>query len=107
VPERWRNTTYWLAFDPQVKGLLWAHSALSTTCLAQDVAPEISNQVCGGVGISMDGGRHWTVSNAGMQETAVTHILSIPQARSANERYMPAGLESGVTNRRITGEPGS
>ena len=23
IPTRWRNTTYWLAFDPEVKGLVW------------------------------------------------------------------------------------
>src|ERR1039458_7174038 len=23
IPDAWRNTTYWLAFDPQVKGLIW------------------------------------------------------------------------------------
>ena len=35
IPTRWRNTTYWLAFDPEVKDLMWAPSAGRTTCRAR------------------------------------------------------------------------
>jgi photosystem II stability/assembly factor-like uncharacterized protein len=50
----------------------------------------------GGVGISMDGGRHWTVSNAGMQETAVTHILLDPASPVGQRTLYACGFGSGV-----------
>jgi len=79
VPEEWTNTTYWIVFDPKVKGRawsvnsgthdlprpkMWRHTAVST--------------YKGGVCRSDDGGKTWATSNAGMDETAATHILLDP-----------------------------
>ena len=79
VPEEWTNTTYWIVFDPKVKGRawsvnsgthdlprpkMWRHTAVST--------------YQGGVCRSDDGGKTWVKSNAGMDETAATHILLDP-----------------------------
>jgi len=79
VPEEWTNTTYWIVFDPKVKGRawsvnsgthdlprpkMWRHTAVST--------------YKGGVCRSDDGGKTWLKSNAGMNETAATHILLDP-----------------------------
>lgn len=77
VADAWRNTTYWLAFDPQVKGLMWAAFS-GIHDLPRPKMWERGNFVdraTGGVGISTDGGRTWTPSNGGMRETAVTHVL--------------------------------
>ena len=77
VADAWRNTTYWLAFDPQVKGLMWgAFSGIHD--LPRPKMWRNGNFVdraTGGVGISTDGGRSWSPSNSGMRETSVTHIL--------------------------------
>ncbi len=77
VPDAWRNTTYWLAFDPQVKDLMWAAFSgihdLPRPKMWQ--RGNFLDRVTGGVGISTDGGRTWTPSNTGMRETAVTHVL--------------------------------
>jgi photosystem II stability/assembly factor-like uncharacterized protein len=77
IPDAWRNTTYWLAFDPQVKGLMWAafsgiHDLPRPKMWGRG---NFIDRATGGVGISTDGGRTWTPSNTGMRETAVTHVL--------------------------------
>ncbi len=80
IPEVWRNTTYWLAFDPDVKGLVWgAFSGVHDLPLPKMWrAPKGMAWFRGGVAVSTDGGLHWTPSNDGMNETAFTYILLDP-----------------------------
>ena len=86
IPHSWRNTTYWMVFDPAVRGRAWAvmsrqHDLPRTKVFARK---SISTFV-GGVVMSDDGGRTWRKSNDGMDQTAPTHILvdplSSPEAR--------------------------
>lgn len=76
VPEEWTNTTYWVVFDPKVRGRMWSVNS-GTHDLPR---PKMwrHNSVLnykGGVCRSDDGGRTWVKSNNGMEETAPTHIL--------------------------------
>jgi photosystem II stability/assembly factor-like uncharacterized protein len=81
VPEDWRNTTYWLAFDPAVKGLMWgAFSGVHDLPRPKMFRRRNPLSYTGGVGISTDGGRHWTPSNQGMPSTSITHILMDPSS---------------------------
>ena len=79
VPRDWMNTTYWVIFDPKVRGRMW-----SVNSWTHDLPrPKMwrHNSVLtykGGVCRSDDGGNHWTQSNAGMDETGATHILLDP-----------------------------
>ena len=79
VPRDWMNTTYWVVFDPKVRGRMW-----SVNSWTHDLPrPKMwrHNSVLtykGGVCRSDDGGNHWTQSNAGMDETGATHILLDP-----------------------------
>jgi photosystem II stability/assembly factor-like uncharacterized protein len=79
VPSEWLNTTYWIVFDPQVRGRMW-----SVNSYTHDLPrPKMwrHNSVLsykGGVCRSDDGGKNWTESNTGMDETAATHILIDP-----------------------------
>jgi photosystem II stability/assembly factor-like uncharacterized protein len=67
VPEDWRNTTYWLAFDPEVKGLIWgAFSGVHDLPRAKDWRHRNPSSFTGGIAVSTDGGWHWTPSNQGM-----------------------------------------
>lgn len=80
VPESWVNTTYWMAFDPDVRGRMWAamsgvHDLPRPKMWRGGRSPEGYD---GGVVRSDDGGRTWRVQNAGMPETAATHILRDP-----------------------------
>ena len=86
VPREWMNTTYWIVFDPAVKGRVW-----SVNSWTHDLPrPKMWRRKTildyrGGVCRSDDGGRTWTRSNNGMEQTAPTHILldptSPPEAR--------------------------
>src|SRR5215469_3638591 len=79
VPREWWNTTYWVAFDPEVKGRMWSANSgthdLPRPKMWRRNSPETYR---GGICRSDDGGRTWVKSNSGMPETAVTHILLDP-----------------------------
>jgi photosystem II stability/assembly factor-like uncharacterized protein len=81
IPTAWRNTTYWLAFDPDVKDLVWGGFSgthdLPRPKMWRRTDPA---RFKGGVAVSTDGGRHWTPSNRGMEESAITHVLLDPRS---------------------------
>jgi photosystem II stability/assembly factor-like uncharacterized protein len=82
IPQRWRNTVYWMLFDPTERGLAWA--ALSGTHDLPRPKMWRTNDPAnyrGGVGISHDGGRSWTPA-AGLPVGAVTHLLLDPRSRA-------------------------
>jgi photosystem II stability/assembly factor-like uncharacterized protein len=79
VPKDWVNTTYWIVFDPEVKGRVWSVNS-GTHDLPR---PKMwrrggITKYKGGVCVSQDGGRTWNKSNDGMEQTAATHILLDP-----------------------------
>jgi hypothetical protein len=83
VPGEWVNTTYWLEFDPVVKGRMWAAVSgvhdLPRPKMWRGRGPESFN---GGVVTTEDGGRTWRVAAEGMGETAATHILLDPASKA-------------------------
>ncbi|HTL01591.1 MAG TPA: hypothetical protein VL243_05170, partial [Vicinamibacterales bacterium] len=88
VPRRWTNTTYWMVFDPKVRGRAWAvvsgiHDLPRPKMWRRGSPARFS----GGVVMSDDGGRTWRVSNTGMPETAATHIL-LDAASPENARVL-------------------
>jgi photosystem II stability/assembly factor-like uncharacterized protein len=97
VPSEWMNTTYWIVFDPQVRGRMW-----SVNSYTHDLPrPKMwrHNSVLhykGGVCTSDDGGKNWTKSNAGMDETASTHIVLDPTSRVNARVLYVAGFGRGV-----------
>jgi len=98
VPDKWRNTTYWLAFDSQVKGLMWGafsgvHDLPRPKMWRRG---DFLSRTRGGVGVSTDGGRSWTPSNVGMEETAVTHVLLDPASPVGQRTLYACGFGRGV-----------
>jgi photosystem II stability/assembly factor-like uncharacterized protein len=97
VPEEWLNTTYWLAFDPKVRGRMWSVNSYTHDLPRpkmwrhQDPA-----NYKGGVCISEDGGKTWRKSNTGMDETAATHILLDPNSPSDARVLYVTGFGRGV-----------
>ncbi len=79
VPRQWENTTYWVEFDPTVRGRVWAAMSgthdLPRPKMWRRASPD---SYTGGVVRSDDGGRTWRVRNNGMPQTAATHILRDP-----------------------------
>ena len=98
IPEAWRNTTYWLAFDPKVKGLMWgAFSGVHDLPLAKMWrAPDALSRYRGGIAVSTDGGLHWTPSNAGVKDTAFTYILLDPTSPVGHRTLYACGFGAGV-----------
>ena len=80
MPQDWRNTTYWVAFDPGRSGAhvgrLQRHPR---SAAPEDVARRaIRPRYRGGVGLSRDGGRTWSPA-PGLPAGAVTHVLVDPR----------------------------
>ena len=88
VPSVWRNTTYWMVFDPEVRGRAWAVMSkvhdLPRPKVWQHREPFTYD---GGVVITNDGGRAWQSSSTGMPPSAATFILLDPTS-SANARVL-------------------
>jgi photosystem II stability/assembly factor-like uncharacterized protein len=97
IPNRWRNTTYWVEMDPQVKDLMWGAFAMNHDLPRPKMWRRNSpSRFQGGVAISRDGGQHWILSNEGMAETAVTHILMDPRSPSGMRTLYACGFGRGV-----------
>lgn len=92
VPRDWTNTTYWVAFDPEVRGRMWGVMSYTHDLPRPKMwrrTPVSSYK--GGVCRSEDGGRTWKASNTGMPETAPTHILLDRRSpRNARVLYVAA-----------------
>jgi len=97
VPKEWMNTTYWMVFDPEVKDRAW-----SVNSWTHDLPrPKMWRRkgigsYRGGVCRSDDGGRTWTKSNDGMEETAATHILLDPTSSSTARVLYVAAFGRGI-----------
>ena len=79
VPPAWRNTTYWMVFDPEVRGRAWAvMSAVHDLPRPKVWQRRAITSFDGGVCTSEDGGKTWQSSSNGLPPSAVTHILLDP-----------------------------
>jgi photosystem II stability/assembly factor-like uncharacterized protein len=79
VPQEWLNTTYWMVFDPSVRGRIWSvNSATHDLPRPKMWRHRSVLDYKGGVCRSDDGGKTWVKSNHGMDETAPTHIVVDP-----------------------------
>ena len=97
VPTEWRNTTYWVVFDPQVKGRIWgAFSGVHDLPRPKMWRNRDPRTFVGGVGISTDGGETWRPSNQGMPSTSVTHLLLDPASPAGSRTLYACGFGRGV-----------
>ena len=98
VPRAWRNTTYWVEFDPAVKGRMWA--AMSGTHdlprLRMFHKPGATANMRGGVMESVDGGDTWETAGRGLPEMAATHILLDPKSDPKSRVLYVTGFGRGV-----------
>ena len=97
IPEKWRNTTYWLAFDPAVRGRIWgAFSGVHDLPRPKMWRTRSTQEYTGGVAVSNDGGAHWEPGGTGMPSTAVTHILLDPKSPVSNRTLYATAFGRGV-----------
>lgn len=97
IPRSWMNSTYWLTFDPKVKGRAWA--AMSGT---HDLPrPKMFRRngtagYKGGIVMTDDGGRTWTPTSADIGEAAMTHILIDESSPESNRTLYACAFGKGV-----------
>jgi photosystem II stability/assembly factor-like uncharacterized protein len=97
VPDGWRNTTYWLAFDPDHRGLIWgAFSGQHDLPRPKDWRHNSPKNFMGGVAVSTDGGHHWQPSISGMPAHSITHILLDPSSPVGNRTLYATAFGLGV-----------
>jgi photosystem II stability/assembly factor-like uncharacterized protein len=77
IPRKWMNSTYWIAFDPDIKGRVWA--AMSDV---HDLPrPKMWRRrgildYEGGILISEDSGTTWKPVSGDIGESAITNVLT-------------------------------
>jgi photosystem II stability/assembly factor-like uncharacterized protein len=97
VPRDWRNTTYWIVFDPAVKGRVWSVNSWTHDLPRPKMWRRSGvGKYRGGVCISSDGGKTWTKSNDGMEQTAATFILLDPSSPVDSRTLYVTGFGRGV-----------
>jgi photosystem II stability/assembly factor-like uncharacterized protein len=97
VPLRWRNTTYWVDFDPEVPGLMWgAFSAVHDLPRPKMWRGRNPDAYEGGVGVSTDGGKTWNRAGTGAPEMATTHVLVDPASPKGKRTLYATGFGRGV-----------
>lgn len=98
VQRAWRNTCYWMVFDPEVQGRAWG-----VWGSGHDVPrPKMFrsgqfHRYLGGVTVSDDAARTWSQSNEGMPPNTVsTHILLDPDSPADSRTLYVCGFGKGV-----------
>jgi photosystem II stability/assembly factor-like uncharacterized protein len=98
VPREWVNTTYWIEFDPKVKGRMWAVQSnthdLPMLRMFQSRGSTANSR--GGVVLSDDGGKSWKIASNGLPQMAATHILLDPKSPSDERILYVTGFGKGV-----------
>jgi len=97
VPKDWMNTTYWIEFDPKIKGRVWSVNSWTHDLPRPKMwRTQSVDRYRGGVCRSDDGGKTWVKSNQGMEQTAATHILMDPASPPEARVLYVAGFGRGV-----------
>ncbi|HTM47688.1 MAG TPA: hypothetical protein VL285_03355, partial [Bryobacteraceae bacterium] len=96
VDRAWRNTTYWMEFDPEVRGRVWAVMSNTHDLPRTRMLRRGTGAFKGGVMASTDGGRSWRKSSEGMEEAACTHILLDPASPKDKRVLYVAAMGRGV-----------
>ena len=97
IPRPWKNTTYWVAFDPEVKGRVWAvmskdHDLPRPKMFRRGGVEKYS----GGVVRTDNGGDSWENVSAPIGESAMTHILLDPTSDKDSRTLYACAFGKGV-----------
>jgi photosystem II stability/assembly factor-like uncharacterized protein len=98
VPRAWWNTTYWMEFDPAVKGKMWAVMSRTHDLPRMRMfrTPGSTAKLQGGVVMSLDGGNSWKPSSQGLPQMAATHILLDPKSPPNARVLYVTGFGKGI-----------
>lgn len=97
IPRNWINSTYWLEFDPDVKGRAWAVMSdihdLPRPKMWRRM--EIS-QYTGGIVMTDDAGKTWKPVSTSIGEAAFTHVLIDPGSDKSSRILYACAFGKGV-----------
>jgi photosystem II stability/assembly factor-like uncharacterized protein len=97
IPDAWRNTTYWVAFDPAQRGLMWgAFSGTHDLPRPKMWRGRKALHFKGGVAVTTDGGNHWQPSSTGIPPDSITHILLDPSSPPGSRTLYACAFGRGV-----------
>lgn len=97
VPKRWVNTTYWSAFDPDVKDKIWTvMSNVHDLPRPKMWRNRPLNTYQGGILSSSDGGKSWQSASDSIGEAAYTHILIDHDSDPKNRTLYACAFGKGV-----------
>lgn len=97
IPRNWVNSTYWLEFDSEVKGRIFATMSsvhdLPRPKMWRRRGPETYT---GGIVASIDGGKTWNPVSSDIGEAAITHILIDPESKKDSRTIYACAFGKGV-----------
>jgi len=97
VPRPWYNSTYWIAFDPDVKDRVWTVMSRNHDLPRPKMWRRLEvKDYMGGILISDDGAEHWTPVSEDIGEAAMTHILIDPESKADNRTLYACAFGKGV-----------
>jgi photosystem II stability/assembly factor-like uncharacterized protein len=97
VPTAWANSTYWLEFDPKVKGRMWAvMSGIHDLPRPKMWRKSGTKDYQGGVLQSEDAGKTWKPISQNIGEGAMTHILMDPASNPESRTLYVSVFGKGV-----------
>ncbi len=97
VPRHWVNSTYWLIFDPETKGKVWALMSQNHDLPRPKMWRNLDmSDYKGGVVTSETGGKTWKVTSGDIGEAALTHIILDPDSDPGNRTLYVCSFGKGV-----------
>lgn len=97
VPREWINSTYWMAFDPEVKGRAWAAMSANHDLPRPKMwrRTGVANYK-GGILITEDAGKSWTPVSSAVGQAAFTHVLIDPSSKKESRTVYACAFGKGV-----------
>jgi len=97
VPREWENTTYWLTFDPDVKGKAWAVMSGSHDLPRPKMfRKKGTSDFKGGILETENSGKSWKPVSSAIGEAAMTHILIDPTSNKFSRTLYACAFGKGV-----------
>ncbi len=103
IPYEWRNAMYWMAFDPELQGKVWAVVSNKHDLPKARILHFAPSSYKGGIMVSSDGGNTWEKSGS-VPQAAYTHILLQAGGGAAKRVLYAAAMGKGVYKSQDSGE---
>lgn len=97
VPREWINSTYWLTFDPEVKGKAWAVMSANHDLPRPKMWRRTGvGNYKGGILTTDNAGKTWTPVSTPLGQAAFTHVLIDPSSKKDARTLFACAFGKGV-----------